>query len=42
LILDDIAYVLFGLVGRRDERRSMLISASQAFGQRARCSPTPP
>jgi DNA replication protein DnaC len=42
LILDDIAYVskdqaetsvLFELIGTRYERRSMLITANQAFGQ---------
>jgi len=48
LILDDIAYVskdqaetsvLFELIGTRYERRSMLITANQAFGQWGRVFP---
>ena len=51
LILDDIVYVskdqaetsvLFELIGTRYERRSMLITANQPFGEWARSSQTKP
>ncbi len=51
LILDDLAYVtkdqaetsvLFELISARYERRSMLITANQPFGEWARSSPIPP
>lgn len=51
LIVDDLAYVtkdqtetsvLFEPVSARYERRSMLITASQPFGERERSSPAPP
>ena len=50
LILDDLAYVtkdqaetsvLFELIGTRYERRSMLITANQAFGQWGKVFPDP-
>jgi DNA replication protein DnaC len=49
LICDDIAYVskdqaetsvLFELIGNRYERRSMLITSNQSFGDGARSFPT--
>jgi len=51
LILDDLAYVtkdqaetsvLFELIAARYERRSMLITANQPFGEWAKSSPTRP
>ena len=51
LILDDIAYVrkdqaetsvLFELISYRYERRSLLVTANQPFGEWARSSPTRP
>ncbi len=51
IILDDIAYVskdqaetsvLFELIGSHYERRSMLITANQPFGEWGRSSPTKP